>query len=159
MNVKASELLELEKNLLNAFTNDEFILHYQPYWDIKTKNIIGMEALIRWQSKDKGLIPPGRFIPVLEDTGMIIEGGEWVLRAAIRQIKEWQDKGHPVVPVSVNLSLIQFKQKGLAEMVDRVIREHGFYPSLLTLEITESAFMQDVEFTRSVLKKFKDTGL
>jgi diguanylate cyclase (GGDEF)-like protein/PAS domain S-box-containing protein len=159
MNVKASELLELEKNLLNAIKENEFILHYQPYWDINTKKITGMEALIRWQSKDKGLMPPGSFIPVLEDTGMIIEVGEWILRAAIRQTKEWQDKGHPVVPVSVNLSLIQFRQEGLTEMVDRVIREHGFYPSLLTLEITESAFMQDFEFTRSVLQKFKDIGI
>ena len=151
MNVMASEFMLMEKQLGNAIKNKEFVLHYQPYWDINTKKMVGMEALIRWQSKDKGLVPPGKFIPVLEDTGMIIEVGEWILREAMRQVKEWQNNGYPVVPVSVNLSLIQFRQKDLAEMVKRIMGEFGFYPSLLTLEITESAFMQDIEFTNSVL--------
>jgi diguanylate cyclase (GGDEF)-like protein/PAS domain S-box-containing protein len=159
LNIKASELILMEKGLLKAITSEEFILHYQPYWDITTKKMVGMEALIRWQSKDKGLVPPGKFIPILEDTGMIIEVGEWILRKTIREVKEWQNNGYPVVPVSVNLSLIQFRQKDLAEMVNRIIRESGFYPSLLTLEITESAFMQDIEFTNSVLRKLKDIGV
>ncbi len=159
LNIKASELILMEKGLLKAITNEEFILHYQPYWDITTKKMVGMEALIRWQSKDKGLVPPGKFIPILEDTGMIIEVGEWILREAMRQVKEWQNNGYPVVPVSVNLSLIQFRQKDLAEMVKKIMGECGFYPSLLTLEITESAFMQDIEFTNSVLRKLKDIGV
>jgi EAL domain-containing protein (putative c-di-GMP-specific phosphodiesterase class I) len=121
--------------------------------------MVGMEALIRWQSKDMGFVSPGKFIPVLEDTGMIMEVGEWILRTAIIQVKEWQDKRYPVVPVSVNLSSIQFRQKDLAEMVKRIIREHGYYPSLLTLEITESAFMQDLETTSSVLRQLKDIGV
>jgi len=158
MNVMASEIMLLEKQLVTAIKNEEFILHYQPYWDITTKKMVGMEALIRWQSKDKGLVPPGKFIPVLEDTGMIIEVGEWILREAMRQVKEWQDKRYPVVPVSVNMSLVQFRQKDLAEMVKRIMGECGFYPSLLTLEITESAFMQDIEFTRSVLTAMKEIG-
>ena len=112
-----------------------------------------MEALMRWNSPELGMVSPGKFIPVLEDTGMIIEVGEWILRTAISQVKAWQDKGHPVVPVSVNLSLIQFRQKDLSQMIERIIRESGFYPSLLTLEITESAFMQDTEFTFSVLDR------
>jgi EAL domain-containing protein (putative c-di-GMP-specific phosphodiesterase class I) len=159
MDVEASEFVLMEKNLFKAMKNKEFILYYQPYWDITTKKMVGMEALIRWQSKDKGLVPPGKFIPILEDTGMIIEVGEWILRKAIRQVKEWQNNEYPVVPVSVNLSLIQFRQKDLAEMVNRIIRESGFYPSLLTLEITESAFMQDIDFTNSVLRKLKDIGV
>ena len=158
MNVKASEMMLLEKQLVKAIKNEEFILHYQPYWDITTKKMVGMEALVRWQSKDKGLVPPGKFIPVLEDTGMIIEVGEWILREAMRQVKEWQDNGYPVVPVSVNMSLVQFRQKDLAEMVKRIMGECGFYPSLLTLEITESAFMQDIEFTKSVLTAMKEIG-
>jgi diguanylate cyclase (GGDEF)-like protein len=159
MDVKAAEFVLMEKNLFNALKKEEFVLYYQPYWDINTKTMKGMEALVRWQSKDKGLISPGKFIPVLEDTGLIIEAGEWILRTAIRQVKDWQNKGFPVVPVSVNLSLIQFRQKDLAEMVKRVIGDFGFYPSLLTLEITESAFMQDIEFTRQVLKKLKEIGV
>jgi len=158
MSVTASAMLLLEKQLMKAIKNEEFILHYQPYWDITTKKMVGMEALIRWQSKDNGLVPPGKFIPVLEETGMIIEVGEWILRTAMRQVKAWQDERYPVVPVSVNMSLIQFRQKDLTEMVKKVIRECGFYPSLLTLEITESAFMQDIEFTRSVLTAMKEIG-
>ncbi|MFA4917855.1 MAG: EAL domain-containing protein [Thermodesulfovibrionales bacterium] len=159
MDVKAAEFVLMEKNLFNAMKNEEFILYYQPYWDSITKKITGMEALIRWKSPESGLISPGKFIPVLEDTRMIIEVGEWILRTATRQVKEWQNNGYPVVPVSVNLSLIQFRQKDLAEMVKRIMKEYGFYPSLLTLEITESAFMQDIDFTRSVLKSLKDIGI
>lgn len=159
LDVKASEFVLMEKNLFNAIKNGEFILYYQPYWDISTKKIVGMEALIRWQSPELGLVFPGKFIPVLEDTRMIIEVGEWVLRRAISQVKEWQNKGYPVVPVSVNLSLIQFKQKGLAEMVKKVIGEFGFFTSLLTLEITESAFMHDIESAHAVLENLKQIGV
>ena len=158
MNVTASEMMLLEKQLMKAIKNEEFILHYQPYWDITTKKMVGMEALVRWQSKDKGLVPPGKFIPVLEDTGMIIEVGEWILREAMRQVKEWQNNGYPVVPVSVNMSLVQFRQKDLAGMVKKIMKDCGYYPSLLTLEITESAFMQDIEFTKSVLTAMKEIG-
>ena len=158
LNIKASELILMEKGLHKAITNEEFILHYQPYWDITTKKMVGMEALVRWQSKDKGLVPPGKFIPVLEDTGMIIEVGEWILREAMRQVKEWQNNGYPVVPISVNLSLVQFRQKDLAGMVKKIMKDCGYYPSLLTLEITESAFMQDIEFTKSVLTAMKELG-
>ncbi len=159
MNIKASEFIAMENNLLKAITNEEFVLHYQPYWDINTKKIVGMEALVRWQSKDMGLVSPGKFIPVLEDTGMIIEVGEWILRTALRQIKEWQDKKYPAVTVSVNLSLIQFRQKEMIEMVKKAIKEFGVHPSLLTLEITESAFMQDIGYTNSVIKTLKDIGI
>jgi diguanylate cyclase (GGDEF)-like protein len=159
MDVKASEFVLMEKNLFNAIKNEEFILYYQPYWDINTKKIAGMEALIRWKSPEFGLVSPGKFIPVLEDTRMIIGVGEWILRTAIRQVKDWQDKGYPVVPVSVNLSLIQFRQKDIAQMIERIIREIGFSPSLLTLEITESAFMQDIEITRHDLENLKNIGV
>lgn len=159
MDVKASEFVLMEKNLFSAMRNEEFILHYQPYWDISTKKIAGMEALLRWQSPESGLVSPGKFIPVLEDTRMIIEVGEWILRTAIGQVKEWQDRGRSIVPVSVNLSLIQFRQQDLSQMIEKIIRASGFYPSLLTLEITESAFMQDIEFTFSVLENLKRIGV
>ncbi len=158
MNIKAAERMLLENQLMQAIKDKEFILHYQPYWDIITKKMVGMEALVRWQSKDKGLVPPGKFIPVLEETGMIIEVGEWILREALRQVKEWENKRYPVVPVSVNLSLIQFRQRDLADMVTRLLADCGFSPALLTLEVTESAFMQDIEFTSSVLTALKGIG-
>ena len=159
MNERASEFILMERNLFNAVKNDEFILHYQPYFDIHTRKMVGMEALIRWKSRDKGLVPPGSFIPVLEKTGMIIEVGEWVLRTAIRQIKEWQNHGYPVVPVSVNLSLVQFRQKNLVETIKNLLGECALLPSLLVLEITESAFMEDIEFTKSMLDELKAIGV
>lgn len=158
MNEKALEFILMEEHLLGAIKNEEFILYYQPYWEINTKKIAGMEALIMWQSKDLGLISPKRFIPVLEETGMIIEVGEWIFGIACRQAKEWHDKGYPV-PVSINLSLVQFRQRDLADTLERIIKESGVTPQLLTIEITESAFMQDIEFTNSVIKKLKDIGV
>lgn len=159
MDVKADEFVQMEKNLFNAMQNNEFFLHYQPYWDINTRKITGMEALIRWKNPELGLLSPGKFIPVLEETRMIIEVGEWILRTAVRQVKEWQNRGYPVVPVSVNLSLIQFRQKDLSETIREIIREAGFYPSLLTLEITESAFIHDLELTHTVLADLKKIGV
>ncbi|MBA3060265.1 MAG: EAL domain-containing protein [Nitrospirae bacterium] len=158
MNEKALEFILMEEHLLGAIKNEEFILYYQPYWEINTKKIAGMEALLMWQSKDLGLISPKRFIPVLEETGMIIEVGEWIFGIACRQAKEWHDKGYPV-PVSINLSLVQFRQRDLADTLERIIKESGVTPQLLTIEITESAFMQDIEFTNSVIKKLKDIGV
>lgn len=159
MNTAASEFISMEKRLKDAIKNREFILHYQPYWDCTTKKMTGMEALIRWNSRDQGLISPAKFIPVLEETGLIVEVGEWVFRSAIRQIKEWQDKGYPVVPVSVNLSIVQFRQKNLVGMINSILEETGLAPSLLTAEITESGLMEDTEFARKALKELRDRGI
>ncbi len=159
MNAAASEFIIMDKYLKNALKNGEFVLYYQPYWDCHTSKMVGMEALIRWQSKDHGLILPAKFIPVLEETGMIIEVGEWVLRTAMLQLKEWQNKGYPVVPVSVNFSLIQLRQKNLVEKVKKMLEEFGLAPSLLTAEITESAFMEDVESAKAILNEFRDIGM
>ena len=155
---KASEMLEMERLLFNALKNREFVLYYQPYVDTDTKKIVGMEALIRWKSPDWGLVPPGKFIPVLEETGMIIDVGEWILEESFGQIREWAQKGLEVVPVSVNLSLIQFRQKGLSETINRLLQKFALNPDLITFEITESAFMQDIDFTLSVLDDFKKKG-
>jgi diguanylate cyclase (GGDEF)-like protein/PAS domain S-box-containing protein len=155
---KASEMFMMERQLFNALKNREFVLHYQPYVDTDTKKITGMEALIRWKSPDRGLVPPGKFIPVLEDSGLIIDVGEWILEESFGQVKKWEQKGLPVVPVSVNLSLIQFRQKNLLETINRMLREFSVRPDLITFEITESAFMQNVAFTISVLDEFKKKG-
>jgi len=158
LDTKAAEMLLMERRLFNALTNREFVLYYQPYVDTDTKKITGMEALVRWKSPDQGLVPPGRFIPVLEDSGMIIDVGEWILEEAFRQVREWEQKGLPVVPVSVNLSLIQFRQKNLPDIVSRLQKEFAVRPGLITFEITESAFMQNIDFTISVLDDFKKKG-
>lgn len=159
LDVRAAQFALMEKNLRNAIKREEFILHFQPYWDTNTKRMTGMEALVRWNSPEFGLVPPVKFIPVLEDTGLIIEVGEWILRAAVKQVKEWQDQGYPVVPISVNLSGIQFGQKGLVEMAAEVIKDVGLNPNLLNLEITETVFMQDIKDTYSILVKFKQIGI
>ena len=158
IDTKASEMLLMERRLFNALKNREFVLHYQPYVDTDTKRIIGMEALIRWKCPAQGLVPPGKFIPVLEDTGMIIDVGEWVLEESFRQIKEWERKGLSVVPISVNLSLIQFRRKNLLDTVSRMLKEFAVNPDLITFEITESAFMQNIDFTIAVLDEFKKKG-
>lgn len=158
MNKRMSELAQMERLLFRAMKEDEFQVHYQPYWDINTKKTVGMEALIRWNSKELGSVPPSRFIPVLEEARMIMDVGAWVLRESCRQVKEWVDKGYKAVPVSVNLSLVQFKQKDLGEMITETLKGCGIEPGLITLEITESALMQDTEFTKHVLNKLKGAG-
>jgi diguanylate cyclase (GGDEF)-like protein/PAS domain S-box-containing protein len=155
---KASELLLMERRLFNALKNREFVLYYQPYVDTDTKRVVGMEALIRWKSPDQGLIPPGKFIPVLEDTGLIIDVGEWSVGESFRQIMAWDQKGLPVVPVSINLSPIQFRQKNLLEIINGLHKKNAINPELIVFEITESAFMQNIDFTVSVLADFKKKG-
>lgn len=159
MNIKAANFVLLGNQLLNALHRQEFLLYYQPYYQVSTGKMVGMEALIRWQHPDNGLVLPGDFIPILEDTGMIREVGEWTLREACRQLKEWQRQGYELVPVSVNFSAVQFSWPGLVAMVERVIGECGLDYHFFTAEITESAIMYDVEYTKSVLDRFKNLGM
>jgi EAL domain-containing protein (putative c-di-GMP-specific phosphodiesterase class I) len=133
-------------------------VNYQPYCDLATKQIAGAEALVRWRSGDLGVVSPSRFIPTLEDTGLIIDVGEWVLRTACGQIGTWTRNGS-VFPVSVNLSLIQFRHKYLVSMVADAIKQHKLDPRHLTLEVTESICIQDMDLTIATLKKLKDTGV
>ena len=158
MNIMAEEFVALGKKLFQACKKEEFILHYQPYFQIDTDKLVGLEALIRWQRPEYGLLPPGTFIPVLEETGIIREVGEWTMRETWRQIKAWLAAGYSVVPVSVNFSPLQFRCCELPTMVERVMHETGMDPRYIILEITETALMQDVEFTRKVLKQFKKMG-
>ena len=158
MNIMAEEFVSLGKKLFQANKKEEFILYYQPYFHIDTEKLVGLEALIRWRRPEYGLLPPDTFIPVLEETGIIREVGEWTMRETWRQVKAWLDKGYPMVPVSVNFSPVQFRCCELPAMVERIMQETGMDPNYIILEITETALMQDVEFTRSILKQFKDLG-
>lgn len=156
---KAAEFVLLERRLFKALRDGEFVLHYQPYIDTASKRLAGMEALLRWNSPELGMVPPGKFIAVLEETKMIIEVGEWSLITALRQLKSWLDKGYQAIPVSVNLSPAHFGKKDILDVVRNTIKDAGLPPSLLNLEITESALMRDVDLAKSTLKSFKDMGI
>ena len=155
---RMSDFYFMEKRLFSALKNDEYLVNYQPYCDLSSKKIAGAEALIRWRSGDLGLVSPAKFIPTLEDTGLIIDVGEWAMRTACKQIKECSGSGR-MFPVSVNLSLIQFRHKYLVGMVSDAIKEHKLDPRYLTLEVTEGICIHDMDLTISILKKLKDTGV
>jgi diguanylate cyclase (GGDEF)-like protein/PAS domain S-box-containing protein len=155
---KASEFLVMEKRLSSALKKEEYLVYYQPYVDMTTRRFGGAEALIKWKSDKHGLVSPKKFIPMLEDTGMIIDVGEWVLRTACRQIKEW-DRGKPLFPVAVNLSTMQFHHKYVVEMVENAIKEAGVDPACLTLEVTEGIVMHDLDYTSKVLSALKNLGV
>lgn len=161
MNKRVTEFIHLQRHLFNALDLNEFVMHYQPYFDSTTREMVGMEALIRWNSPKFGLVSPGVFIPILEETGMIIDVGKWIIRTVCGQIKDWMDKGYEssVVPVYVNLSLAQFAQRDLADFIERAIGETGIHPSLLGFEITESIFMHDVQHTQAVLENLREKGI
>jgi len=159
MNEKVLEFKLMERMLTKAINLGGFILHYQPYWDIATGAIRGAEALIRLKAENGALILPGRFIHVLEETGLIYEAGDWVLNEVLRQLKSWQSKGNRLVPVTVNLSGVQFKQKDLIKKIGHTIMESGIAPNLLSFELTESALMQDRAFSISAIRTLKSLGI
>ena len=145
--------------LREAVTNDEFILYYQPKIDIKTRKIIGMEALIRWKSPRKGLVFPDKFIPLAEDTGLIFPIGEWVIKEACRQNKQWIEKGYKPRRVSVNISARQFQHYKFLDTVSNALKETGLEPEYLGLEITETVAVSDIDHTINVLKELKELGV
>ncbi len=144
MHARASKRFALETSLRHAVDNEEFLIHYQPRVEIDSLQIIGVEALVRWQHPELGLISPAEFIPLAEETGLILPLGEWVLRTACRQNRKWQDKGFPAISVGVNISAGQFQQQDLAETVIRILNEVGLAPGYLELELTESSIMSNV---------------
>ena len=148
----------MEKRLSSALKKEEYLVYYQPYVDMTTRRFGGAEALIKWKSDKHGLVSPKKFIPMLEDAGMIIDVGEWVLKTACRQIKEWEgEKSH--FPVAVNLSSQQLHHKYLVEMVETTIKEAGVDPARLTLEVTEGIVMHDLDYTSNVLRQLKSLGV
>jgi diguanylate cyclase (GGDEF)-like protein/PAS domain S-box-containing protein len=159
MNRRALERLELETSLRRALKRREFSLQYQPQVDLARSKITGVEALLRWRHPEQGLIPPGRFVPVAEETGLILAVGEWVLRAACLQGRAWLDAGLSGLRMAVNLSGRQFKQPGFVELVGRILGETGMSPELLELELTESMIMEHVEETVKRLIALKSMGL
>ncbi len=159
MNAAILERIALENDLRQALEREEFVLHYQPQVNISTGRVVGMEALVRWQHPDRGLIPPMEFIPVAEETGLILPLGEWVLRTACVQNKAWQEAGLPSMRVAVNLSARQFQSRELVNTVTQILEETGLDPNCLQLEITEGVAMQDTEFTATVLDDLKVIGV
>lgn len=158
LNRGANERFKLESALRRALDRDELLLYYQPQVDLKTGTIIGLEALLRWQHPELGFIPPGRFIGLAEETGLILPIGEWVLRKACEQNQAWQNMGLPKVPIAVNLSAKQFSKK-IAGKVREILDETGLDPKLLELELTESVSMEDPENTIQILQTLKDMGV
>ncbi|NOU88076.1 EAL domain-containing protein [Paenibacillus sp. LMG 31460] len=150
--------LKLESELRRAIVGDEFVLYYQPQVDIETGKIVGVEALIRWDHPEKGLISPNYFIPFAEESGLIVPIGEWVLRAACKQNKAWQNQGYPMMPISVNLSMRQFFQHNLKGKIRHVLEQTGLDPQYLELEITESMTM-DVDHAIQSLLELKELGV
>jgi diguanylate cyclase (GGDEF)-like protein len=159
MNVHTLERLELESDLRRALERGEFFLHYQPKVEISSGLIIGVEALLRWKHPLRGLVPPLEFIPLAEETGLIVPIGEWVLATACARIKAWQGRELPKLSVAVNLSARQFADTMLLAKLTRIIHASGLDPSLLELEITESVVMSNAEGAVSVLEKLKSIGV
>ena len=159
MNERVSDRLALENALRRALERREFTLHYQQKVDLRTGAIIGSEALVRWLHPEWGLVRPARFIPIAEETGLIVPLGEWVLFEACRQARAWLDAGLRPGVVSVNLSARQFRAEGLVRTVSRVLQETGLDPALLDMELTESMVMHNVDTAIATLQGLKSLGL
>lgn len=159
MNANIMERLDLERDLRSALEREEFVVHYQPVVDVAMGRVMGAEALVRWQRPGLGLTLPDEFIPLMEETGMILPLGEWVMRTACRQNKAWQDAGHPPVRVAVNLSARQLQHEGLVGTVAGILAETGLAPEYLQLEITESAVMTNLDVIIEVLYELRAIGV
>jgi len=159
MNDRAFERMVLANNLRHALKRGEFLLHYQPQIDLHTGYIRGMEALIRWERPGAGTIYPGSFINLLEETGLIVPVGEWVLKTACLQFKAWQETGLSPVRMAVNISARQFHQQDIVETVHKTLEATGLDPECLELELTESVFMQDLQNAIEVLQRLKGMGI
>jgi len=159
VNAQAVERLTLENSLQHALDKEELFLVYQPQADIATGKIIGLEALLRWQHPELGLVPPDKFIRIAENCGLIVPIGEWVLRTACSQARKWQEEGLPPVRVAINVSAVQFRRQGFPEQVRRVLHETGLGPQYLELELTESVLLANAEVTLSVIQALKAMGL
>jgi EAL domain-containing protein (putative c-di-GMP-specific phosphodiesterase class I) len=159
MNERAMARLTMETQLRGALARQEFVLHYQPKASLVTGQITGFEALLRWQSPGLGLVPPLQFISVLEDTGLIVSVGEWVVRTVCEQIKNWQEQGVELHPISINLSARQFQQQDLEKLIGKTLEATRIDPRLLELELTESVLMKEAETAASTLGNLKAFGV
>jgi diguanylate cyclase (GGDEF)-like protein/PAS domain S-box-containing protein len=159
MNARAREMLDMENSLRRALERDEFLLHYQPKVDVASGAITGVEALLRWRHPERGIISPVEFIPILEETGLIVQAGSWVLHTVCKQLKQWQREGVTAVPVAVNLSARQFLAHDLGPEIKGVIEQHQIDPALLQLEITESSIMANTEEAIRTLEYLESLGV
>ena len=159
MTETARRRFALETSLRHALERDELCLYYQPQLNLETGRVIGAEALIRWKHPDRGMVSPADFIPVAEETGLIVPIGEWVLTTACRQLAEWKRQGLPEIRMGVNLSAMQFHRQDLVGIVTRLLQETGIEPRLLDLEITESAIMEDVNKVVGILNRISALGV
>lgn len=156
---QATERVKLEDDLREALANGEFELHYQPQLRLNDNSVSSMEALVRWHHPERGLIPPGQFIPLAEETGLIVPLGEWILRTACKQVAQWRDAGLPPMRVAVNLSARQFKDHELPTLIFCILRDLLLDPQYLELELTESLLAEDVEAANVILHKLKQLGV
>lgn len=159
MNVNALGRLVLENRLRQALERDELRLHYQPLVELATGRIVGAEALLRWQSAELGMIAPAHFIPVAEESGLIVPIGVWVLREACRQAQAWRNEGLPALTMAVNISVVQFKRADMVNTVAQALAESGLNPGALELELTESVLIQDVDAALYTVRRLKDMGV
>ncbi|MFA6444675.1 MAG: EAL domain-containing protein, partial [Sterolibacterium sp.] len=159
MNADAHDHQRIRVGLRRALEQNEFVLHYQPQIDLASGAVVGAEALIRWNHPEQGLLPPGRFMHVAEDSGLIVPMGDWVLREACRQAVEWQQAGLPELVVAVNVSAMQFKRGDLEQSVLLALRASGLAPKFLELELTESLLIQDTEKVLEAVQRLKAHGL
>ncbi|MGB4358869.1 MAG: EAL domain-containing protein, partial [Rhodoferax sp.] len=158
-NARAAEKLTLENKLRRALEQEQLVLHYQPKVDLKSKQIVGLEALMRWNDPETGLVPPWKFIPLLEETGMIIEAGAWALAQAMTDYRAWQAKGLTAPRIAVNVSQVQLRRKDFVNTVERVLSSLGGDGGALEIEITESLIMQDVEANIQKLHAIREMGV
>jgi EAL domain-containing protein (putative c-di-GMP-specific phosphodiesterase class I) len=159
LNSAVASRVSLEGHLRRAVERQEFVLHYQPKADLRNGKVTGVEALLRWQRPGQGLVAPDRFVDVLEDTGLILPVGAWVVRAACEPLAAWDRQGLPPLRMAVNLSARQFRHLYLASMVGDSLRENGIDPQRLEIELTESLLMEDNDNTRSMLEGFRRLGV
>ncbi len=159
MNTAVIQRLETENDLRKAMERGELELHYQPQVDLQTGGLVGLEALVRWNHPTLGMIPPGRFIPVAEETRLIIPIGTEVLREACRQNAQWQRQGHPPCRVAVNVSAVQFTETNFARIVEQALKDSGLDSKWLEVEITETVIMKDQEVVRRNLTRLKEMGI
>jgi diguanylate cyclase (GGDEF)-like protein/PAS domain S-box-containing protein len=156
---RANLVLKLENALHNALQRREFSLHYQPQVDMLTGNIVGCEALLRWQHPEYGMVSPADFIPIAEDSGQILSIGGWVMQTAVRQVKTWQRAGLPLLPVSVNLSAVQFRQANLIEKITQILQINELPPEFLELELTEGITMENPTIAINIMNQLNQCGI
>ena len=159
MQIHSAHNLKMANGLRHSIERHELQLHYQPQFSLQDGHIVGVEALLRWQHPEMGMVSPAEFIPIAESTGQIISIGEWVLRTATRQLKEWMENGMPPLMMAVNLSAVQFRQKDLPALIDRILDEVNLPHNLLELELTEATTMDNTQAAVNMMNKLHERGI